>query len=44
MRARRHDAPGTADDFEVETNDTYMDIWKQFTAIFFSVVVGIASI
>jgi putative ABC transport system permease protein len=44
MRARRHDAPGTDDDFELETNDTFMDIWKQFTAIFFSVVVGIASI
>jgi putative ABC transport system permease protein len=44
MRARRHDAPGTPDDFELETNDTFMDIWKQFTAIFFSVVVGIASI
>jgi len=44
MRARRHDAPGAPDDFELETNDTFMDIWKQFTAIFFSVVVGIASI
>ena len=44
MRARRHDAPGSEDDFELETNDTYMDIWKQFTAIFFDVVVGIASI
>lgn len=44
MRTRRHVAPGTEDDFELETNDTYMDIWKQFTAIFFDVVVGIASI
>jgi putative ABC transport system permease protein len=44
MRARRHDPPGSEDDFELETNDTYMDIWKQFTAIFFDVVVGIASI
>ena len=44
MRTRRHDAPGAEDDFELETNDTFMDIWKQFTAIFFSVVVGIASI
>jgi putative ABC transport system permease protein len=44
MRARRHNAPGTEDDFELETNDTFMDIWKQFTAIFFSVVVGVASI
>ena len=44
MRTRRHDAPGSEDDFELETNDTFMDIWKQFTSIFFSVVVGIASI
>jgi putative ABC transport system permease protein len=44
MRARRHDAPGSEDDFELETNDTYMDIWKQFSALFFDVVVGIASI
>jgi putative ABC transport system permease protein len=44
IRARRHNGPGEPDDFELETNDTFMDIWKQFTAIFFSVVVGIASI
>jgi putative ABC transport system permease protein len=44
MRARRHDAPGVADDFEIETNDTFLDLYKQFTAIFFSVVVGISSI
>ena len=44
MRARRHVAPGAQEDFEVETNDTFMEIWKQFTAIFFDVVVGIASI
>jgi putative ABC transport system permease protein len=44
MRARRHNAPGAEDDFELETNDTFMDLWKQFTAIFFDVVVGIASI
>jgi putative ABC transport system permease protein len=44
MRARRHDTPGQEDSFELETNDTYMNIWKQFTAIFFDVVVGIASI
>jgi putative ABC transport system permease protein len=44
MRARRHNAPGTDDDFEIETNDTFMDIYKQITSIFFDVVVGIASI
>ena len=36
MRARRHDAPGQPDDFEIETNDTFMDIWKQITSIFFT--------
>jgi putative ABC transport system permease protein len=44
MRARRHDAVGADDDFEIETNDTFMDLYKQFTSIFFDVVVGIASI
>jgi len=44
MRARRHDAIGQLDDFEIETNDTFLDLWKQFSAIFFDVVIGIASI
>ena len=34
MRVRRHDAPGQPDDFEVETNDTFLDIWKQISSIF----------
>src|ERR1035437_6542101 len=44
MRSRRHDAVGQPDDFEIETNDTFLDIWKQISAIFFDVVIGIASI
>jgi len=44
MRSRRHNAVGQPDDFEIETNDTFLDIWKQFSAIFFDVVIGIASI
>ena len=44
MRTRRHDAPGTADDFEIETNDTFLDIWKQISSLFASVVLGLASI
>ena len=44
MRTRRHDAPGSPDDFEVETNDTFLDIWKQITSLFASVVLGLASI
>lgn len=44
MRTRRHDAPGQPDDFEVETNDTFLDIWKQISSLFASVVLGLASI
>jgi putative ABC transport system permease protein len=44
MRSRRHDAPGQPDDFEMETNDTFLDIWKQISALFAWVVLGIASI
>jgi putative ABC transport system permease protein len=44
MRSRRHDAPGTPDDFEIETNDTFLDIWKQISSLFASVVLGLASI
>jgi len=44
LRVRRHDAPGQPDDFEIKTNDTFMDIWKQISALFFDVVIGIASI
>ena len=31
MRARRHNAVGQPDDFEIETNDTFLDIWKQIS-------------
>ena len=44
MRTRRHNAPGQADDFEIETNDTFLDIWKQISSIFAMVVLGLASI
>jgi putative ABC transport system permease protein len=44
MRTRRHDAPGTDDDFQLETNDTFLDIWKQISSLFAWVVLGIASI
>jgi putative ABC transport system permease protein len=44
MRARRHDAPGTPDDFEILTNDTFLDIWKQISSLFATVVLGLASI
>jgi putative ABC transport system permease protein len=44
MRARRHNAPGTPDDFEIETNDTFLDIANQLLGLFAWVVLGIASI
>ncbi len=44
LRTRRHDAPGSDDDFEIETNDTFIDIWKQISSLFASVVLGLASI
>jgi putative ABC transport system permease protein len=44
MRTRRHNAPGQPDDFELETNDTFLDIWKQISSLFATVVLGLASI
>jgi putative ABC transport system permease protein len=44
MRSRRHDAVGSPDDFEISTNDTFLDIWKQISSLFTWVVLGIASI
>src|SRR5208282_1693362 len=41
MRTRRHNAPGTPDDFELETNDTFLDIWKQISGLFTWIVLGI---
>jgi putative ABC transport system permease protein len=44
MRSRRHNSVGQPDDFEIETNDTFLDIWKQISSLFTWVVLGIASI
>ncbi len=44
MRTRRHDAPGSDDDFNLETNDTFLDIWKQISSLFATVVLGLASV
>jgi putative ABC transport system permease protein len=44
MRTRRHDAPGSPDSFEVQTNDTFLDLWKQISQLFIFIVFGLASI
>ncbi len=44
MRSRRHDAPNAEDSFQLETNDTFLDIWKQISKLFTIIVFGLASI
>jgi putative ABC transport system permease protein len=44
MRARRHDAPGKPDSFEVENTASFLSIWSSISSSFFAVTVGIASI
>jgi putative ABC transport system permease protein len=44
MRTHRHVAPGTDDDFEIETNDTFLEIANEYLGVFAWVVLGIASI
>ena len=44
MRARRHNTPGQPDDFEIQTNDTFLDIANQLLGVFAWVVLGLGSI
>ncbi|HEV2278799.1 MAG TPA: ABC transporter permease [Acidobacteriaceae bacterium] len=44
MRARRHNAPGTEDDFAILTNDTFISLFNQITGMFAMVIIGIAAI
>ncbi len=44
MRARRHDAPGQADSFSIETNDNFLAIWASISGTFFAVMIAITSI
>ena len=44
MRSRRHNAPGAVDDFEIQTNDTFLDIANQLLGVFAWVVIGLGSI
>jgi putative ABC transport system permease protein len=44
MRTRRHVTPGQPDDFEVQTNDTFLDIANQLLGVFAWVVLGLGSI
>jgi putative ABC transport system permease protein len=44
MRVRRHLRPNQTDDFEISTNDTFLDIWKQITGLFATILLALASI
>lgn len=44
VRARRHDAAGGADSFDMENNSSLLSIWSNLTGTFFVAMIGIAAI
>jgi putative ABC transport system permease protein len=44
LRARRHIAYNDKDDFALNTNDNFLQIWANISRTFFAVTIGIASI
>ncbi len=44
LRARRHLAPSAEDDFYFATADTYLNLWKDISSVFFLVLVLISSV
>jgi putative ABC transport system permease protein len=44
LRARRHDAPGKDDSFDMENNSNLMTIFAGLTGTFFAAMIGIAAI
>lgn len=44
MRSHRHDRPGVADSFTLETSDTFVGLWKSISQGFEAVAVAIAGI
>jgi putative ABC transport system permease protein len=44
LRAKRHDAPGKEDSFSIDTNASFVGLFKSFSQSFFGVAIGIATI
>ncbi len=44
LRTRRHDLPGGADTFDIETNSSLLSIWSNLTGTFFIAMIGISAI
>jgi len=43
LRARRHDPPGAADSFAIETNENFLSLWQSLTQTFFIAMIAIAA-
>ena len=43
LRARRHDEPGAADSFAIETNENFLTLWQNLTQTFFIAMIAIAA-
>jgi putative ABC transport system permease protein len=44
LRSRRHDQPGKADSFAIETNESFLSIWSSISSSFFIAMIAIAGI
>ncbi|HZQ96452.1 MAG TPA: ABC transporter permease [Candidatus Sulfotelmatobacter sp.] len=44
LRAHRHDRPGADDSFDIETNESLLSIWSDFSSTFFMATIGVACI
>jgi putative ABC transport system permease protein len=44
LRAHRHDRPGADDTFDIETNESLLSIWSNFSRTFFMATIGVACI
>lgn len=44
LRSLRHDRPGEPDDFSIDTNSSFVGLWKSISSTFLIVIIGITSI
>jgi putative ABC transport system permease protein len=44
LRAHRHDRPAADDSFDIETNESLLSIWSNFSRTFFMATIGVACI
>ena len=44
LRIQRHDRPGAPNDFSIDTNSSFVGLWKSISSTFLIVIIGITSI